>query len=382
MKSSLLFKSMVAAATVAVLPGLLLSPIPSYGYGIGALGAATADSARGGTAAAPVIAISGSAPSQASIISASQASSASSTATTAAVVSSEPGPSASAAAPTSSSPSRRSSSRSSTTTHSHTHTSSKEVVLDKNPVMETPAPAGPEIALTVGWDSQYMFKGLDNIRASSFSGQDESSIWYGKLSLAYEGFGFNIGYLQAAEESDPRFSRVARSEYYSEVVAGVNYTASIIGGVLDATIGYNAYYFPEEDFWGTDYQGELWARLALVNIPFVTPNFVYSYFHSDKEILEGHFFEFRLDSSIPVYDGGSFKIAVNPYVSVSYDQDYNGIGGDWNSIETGIKVPITIGANFIIALSANYGWDIGDGRSNFDLGDDDFWGGVSVTYRF
>lgn len=363
MKINLHLQGIMAAAFLAVLP------CSSYGYGVGALGAATADSARGGTAAAPVIAISGSAPSQASVISAAQASTPD---TTAAVVATQK-----TTTTTSSSAPRHSSSTSTRTSYS-----SKEVVT-KNPVVEPPAAAlGPEIALTVGWDSQYMFKGLDNVRASSFSGRDESSIAYAKLTAAYQGFGFNLGYLSAVEESDPRFSPTERSEYYSEIIAGANYTASIIGGVLDGTIGYNAYFFPEEDFWGTGYQGELYARLALVNIPFVTPNFVYSYFHSEEEILEGHFFEFRLDSSIPVYEGSGFKISVNPYFSVSYDQDYNGVGGDWNSIETGIKVPVSIGDHLIIALSGNYGWDIGDNRSNFDRGFDDFWGGVSVTYRF
>ncbi|RBP42626.1 hypothetical protein DES53_106335 [Roseimicrobium gellanilyticum] len=376
MKLTFRLKGLMAAASLAVVPGIILAPSSSYGYGVGALGAATADSARGGTAAAPVIAISGSAPSQASVISASQASSAD---TTAAVVASTQTTSTSSSAPVASS--RRSSGSSSTSTRTTSSYSSKEVVT-KNPVVETAAPAGPEFAFTAGWDSQYMFKGLDNVRASSFGGRDESSIWYAKFSAAYEGFGFNLGYIMAAEESDPRFSPVERSEYYSEVVAGVNYTASIIGGVLDGTIGYNAYFFPEEDFWGTGYQGELYARLALVNIPFVTPNFVYSYFHSEEEILEGHFFEFRLDSSIPVYEGNGFKVAVNPYASISYDQDYNGVGGDWNSIETGVKVPISIGDHLIVALSGNYGWDIGDDRSNFDKGFDDFWGGVSVTYRF
>lgn len=374
MKLNFRLKGIMAAASLAVVPGIMLAPSSSYGYGIGALGAATADSARGGTAAAPVIAISGSTPSQASVISATQASSTDSSAAVAASTS-KPGPDSGAVVTSS----RRTSS--STTSSRYSSASSKEVVT-KNPVVETPAPLGPEIAFTAGWDSQYMFKGLDNVRASSFGGRDESSIWYAKLSVAHEGFGFNLGYIMAVEESDPRFSPVERSEYYSEVIAGVNYTASIIGGVLDATIGYNAYFFPEDEFWGTDYQGELWARVALVNIPFVTPNFVYSYFHSDEEILEGHFFEFRLDSSIPVYDGGNFRVAVNPYVSVSYDQDYNGVDGDWNSIETGIKVPISIGDHLIVALSGNYGWDIGDDRSNFDKGFDDFWGGVSVTYRF
>lgn len=377
MKLNRKLKGLMAAASLAVVPGVTLAPSISYGYGIGALGAATADSARGGTTAAPVIAISGSAPSQASVISASQATSSD---TSAAVAASSQTTTTRESAPVTSA--RRSSS-SSTTTSTSSY-SSKDVVTKnpKGPVMETAVEAGPEFALTVGWDSQYMFKGLDNVRASSFGGRDESSIAYGKFTAAYKGFGFNLGYLSAVEESDPRFSPVERSEYYSEIIAGANYTASIIGGVLDGTIGYNAYYFPEEDFWGTDYQGELWARLALVACPYVTPSFTYSYFHADEKILEGHFFEFRLDTSIPVYEGNGFSVAVNPYASISYDQDYNGVGGDWNSIETGIKVPISIGDHLIVALSGNYGWDIGDDRSNFDKGFDDFWGGVSVTYRF
>lgn len=367
---------LMAAASLAVLPGLLLTPANTYGLGIGAEAAATADSARGGTAAAPVFALSGSAPSQASVIATSQSSSSS-------VSTISSGSDAGAPPPQSSRSHRRSSS--STTSSSSTYSSGKDVVLGKNPVIEAPAP-GPEVAFTLGWDSQYMFKGLDNVRSTNYI-NDSHSIAYAKLTLAHQGFGFNLGYLQSVEKITPiraSLGDIARGkdEFYSEVIAGVNYTAAIVGGVLDATVGYNGYYFPEEDFWGVEYQGELWARVALVNIPFVTPNVVYSYFHADKAILEGHFLEFRLDSSIPVYEGGNIKVAIKPYALASYDIDYNASGDGWAALEVGVRVPISIGENFILALSGNYGWDLGDDRSDFDRGYDDFWGGVSVTYRF
>jgi hypothetical protein len=262
--------------------------------------------------------------------------------------------------------------------------SSGKGMIDKNPVVVAEAPK-PEFTISAGWDSKYVFKGFDNIAGSSVERPDDIGVWYAKATMTYQGFGFLLGYLQADDRTTPKYNPDGGSDYYSEVIMGVNYTAALVGGVLDATVGYNMYLLPNGDYWANDYQGEIWARLAYVQIPWITPNITYSYFHAENDILTGHSVEFRLDSSFSLYSGDSFGIGLNPYVSANLDSDFNAAGTNWGGVQVGLSLPITIGDNFILALSGNYGWD-GGSDVNYYGGRpperDGFWGGASATYRF
>lgn len=262
---------------------------------------------------------------------------------------------------------------------------SGKTVIDKNPaVAQTEAPK-PVFTVTAGWDSKYVFKGFDNVAGSSVERPDDVGIWYGKVGMAYQGFGATIGYLQADQETTPKYNPTGGSDYYSEVILGVNYTAALIGGVLDATVGYNMYLFPNGDYWANDYQGEAWLKLAYVQIPHLTPNITYSYFHADNDVLSGQVIEFRLDSNFDLYDGGSFSVGINPYAMTNLDMDFNADGTNFGGVEAGIRLPVAIGNNLVVALSGSYGWDLGE-DTNYYGGRppkrDGFWGGVSATYKF
>ena len=260
--------------------------------------------------------------------------------------------------------------------------------VGKGVVPLAPATPGPEWAVSAGGNSRYMFKGRDNVDWSTNEPAD-SSVWYAKVAMAWQGLGVSVGYLQAVDETVPRMSDDRNGEYYSEVLAGINYTSSIIGGILDATVGYNAYFFPEDSFWGGDYQGEAFAQLAYVQIPHLRPSITYSYFHADTYVdLEGYFLEARIDGDFKVFDNGTVSVGINPYVSVGYDGiEYTGEGADWSAVEIGLRVPITINDNLIIALNGSYGWDLGNDQSSYSTtgpwnDEVGFVGGASVTYRF
>lgn len=257
------------------------------------------------------------------------------------------------------------------------------------PVAQLPE-AGPEFTFTAGWDSRYMFKSLDNIDSSSV-GDVENSIWYTRLAATYKGFGFSLGYLQAAEKTNPSRDLSNDKAFYSEIILGANYTFSLVDQVLEATVGYNAYFFPEEGFWGGSYQGEAYARLSYVQIDHFTPSVTYSYFHSDASSLDNSYWiDFRLDGDFDLFTVGSVKVGLNPYAAVGFDGHYNANGNDWSAVEVGVRIPITLSDNLVLALSANYGWDLGQednngirrssfGTSGSEVG---FWGGASLTYKF
>lgn len=354
------------AARLGLLGGAILCPISAYALSDSALSAAISPP-RQGISASPVMALTGEAPSESSSMVVSSAPDSGS------VTSGTPADSGSAPA-----------GGGSTKTGSSGGGASGKGMIDKNPVV-TPASPKPEFTISAGWDSKYMFKGFDNIAGSSVERPDDVGIWYTKATMTYQGFGFLLGYLQADSKTTPKYNPDGGSDYYSEVIMGVNYTAAIVGGVLDGTVGYNMYYLPNGDYWNNDYQGEVWARLAYVQFPWLTPSVTYSYFHADNDILTGHAVEFRLDSKFSIYDGTSFGVGLNPYVSANLDSDFNTSGTNWGGVEVGLSVPITIGNNLILALSGSYGWDAGDdvnyygGRPPEREG---LWGGASLTYRF
>ena len=357
------------AARLGLLGGAILCPISAYALSDSALNAAISPP-RQGISASPVVAIAGEAPSESSsMVVSSDSDSGSMTSGT---------PADSGSAPAGGGSTKKGSSGGAA------GVASGKGTIDKNPVLATPAPK-PEFTISAGWDSKYMFKGFDNIAGSSVERPDDVGIWYTKATMTYQGLGFFLGYLQADSKTTPKYNPEGGSDYYSEVIMGVNYTAAIVGGVLDGTVGYNMYYLPNGDYWNNDYQGEVWARLAYVQIPWLTPSVTYSYFHADNDILTGHALEFRLDSKFSLYEGNSFGVGLNPYVMANLDSDFNTAGTNWGGVEVGLSVPVTIGNNLILALSGSYGWDAGDdvnyygGRPPEREG---FWGGASVTYRF
>ena len=385
----------LAAAAVGI-TGAVFMPSSSYGLGGAALNAAIPVTPREAVTASPAISISGASVAASAAASSAGASGTSSSSTqqmggggnAAATVAGTESSSAPAAV---SRQGRRSSGGAAPATGGAA-ASAKAPVWDKN---VPPVPVVEEnpltITFTAGWESTYMFKGLDNIRNSSLNAdgslEDDMGVWYAKLGMQYKGLGLSVGYLQGDGKTLPgrQNFRVAGNKlvghdaYYGETILGANYTVAVVPDALELTVGYNAYFFNDSDFWRTGYQGELWGRLAYTQIPFVTPSVVYSYFHGGG-VIDGQYLEFRLDSNVPLYNSDSFSVGLNPYASVGYDMEYNAGNNDWSGLELGLRIPFAVGEHLIISLDGHYGWDINDAHANYD--EVGFWGGVAVTYKF
>ncbi len=314
-------------------------------------------------------------------------------------------------------------------------TSSKEGPYDKKAVIPPQAPAGPQFTISSGWQSRYIFHGLDIISFNSRYRNDgftlrngienpheeSSSIWFTDFSVSWKGLRAGVGYVQGIDPTVPYFQGFPQDgranafgalgdevRLYREVNVHVDYTFSLVPRWLDATVGYNSYFFPNHDFKGTAYQGEIPIRLAFTRIPYVRPSFTYYRYISDYKKfgagnLNGNYVEFRLDAGFPLYTSRNFAIAIAPYALVSYNINYlkfsgnDDIGG-FNTFETGLKLPIRIGKHFTVTPFGNYGANLNDAdlvANNFaastvkgsggsrSFGEQTrFWGGVNIAYSF
>ncbi len=313
--------------------------------------------------------------------------------------------------------------------------STKDTSKDRKNVVIPPPASDLTFTLSGGWQSRYIFHGLDIISFNSRyrnSGLDRnfnpispreesSSIWFTDFSLNWKGLRAGVSYVQATDPTVPFFQfslqrgRVTstgllndRVRLYREVDVHIDYTFSIVPQWLDATVGYNSYFFPNHDFKGTSYQGEIPIRLTFTRIPYIRPSFTYYRYLSDYKRFEagnlnGNYVEFRLDAGFPLYTSANFAVSLAPYALASYNINYlkfsgnDDIGG-FNTFETGLKVPIRIGKRFTVTPFGNFGANL----SNADLvansfaasnvrsssgsrsfGEQtQFWGGVNVAFSF
>ncbi len=277
------------------------------------------------------------------------------------------------------------------------------------------APTGPVFAVTTGWDSVYWYKGLDQVKTASLGlnglvltpigvfkypnvRSTSSGVWDGRVSVEWQGFAFYAGYLQSDDRILPRVNPDAGLKYYGETQLGATYTVGVIKHALDLTVGYNAIFFNDRDFWGHDYQGEAFAKVSYTQIPFITPSFLASYMHSDSGSsgtfsgyfpfvlprgpvdLTGWWYEARLDGNVTLFSSGDFSVGLNPFVVCGIDGGYNTSGANSfrpYTMEYGVNIPTRLNKNLTLTLHANFSERLVTG-----LTIPSFWGGASITYKF
>lgn len=232
-------------------------------------------------------------------------------------------------------------------------------------------------ALSTGWDSLYMFRGVNVLRGDQDYG---SSLYWTDLS-----FTWNI--------TDNDFLTVGtwmafglNKTSYKELDVYTSYTHTF--GNLALSFGYIFYdvlsspIYSHELNWKAAYTFELPAGIT------ITPSVTY-FFNIGPDVLDGtgiakeasSYLLARVDAGIPIYKD---IISLAPWfafgTSFEYNvqQDGNFLTGA-NNIELGIGVPIKI--NDVITLygygAYSYQWYglIGTEPSTF-------WGGAKVTFSF
>jgi hypothetical protein len=236
-------------------------------------------------------------------------------------------------------------------------------------------------ALSTGWDSLYMFRGVNILRGDKNYG---SSLYWTDLNVTFnlsENDFLNVGAWVAFGIGDTN---------YKEVDAYATYTHTF--GNLSLNFGYIMYAILSETY-GL-YSHELNTSIAYdIEIGPVTITPAIAYFFNLGPNFENRGFaeqcssylEARVDANIPLYGD---VIALAPWTSIATNFRYNLTerGDDppnpfvgANNFEVGISLPIQV--NDVISVAPygamSYQWNELVGTRPIT-----FWGGGSVTFAF
>ena len=245
-------------------------------------------------------------------------------------------------------------------------------------------------SLSTGWDSLYMFRGVNVLRFD----QDGNEQRYGS-SLYWTQV--NVSFMPTENDTITFGSWMAfglSRTNYKEFNAIVNYVHTF--GDLAVGFGYIFYYYLATEL----YQNELNASLAYTfNLPAgitLVPSLTYYFnvgpefddFESGTGAVEtaSSFLLARLDATIPIYKE---IIALAPWFGFGASFDFNAQVAEnergfnfftgANNIEVGIGLPIKINDNITV-----YGYGAYSYQWNELIGTEPstFWGGAKVTLSF
>ena len=220
-----------------------------------------------------------------------------------------------------------------------------KVVVEEEIVVEEESWWSAELA--AGWDSRYMFRGVDLLNGGSLAWTD----------LSFSTYGFTLGAWYATGVNDD----------FNEIDIYASYAWSL--GPVDVEGGYIFYGFPR----GGGETHEFFAALSTEAIPFVTPGLAFYY---DFDDFEGGWLEFSLASSIPVVED---VVSIDPFAAISYDFEYNSNDNDLNNVQVGVEVPVALSENITLSGYVAYSWAL-DAIDDFQ--DDEFWGGAAISFAF
>lgn len=241
-----------------------------------------------------------------------------------------------------------------------------EVVVDgktsKEVKVEEKAESPFTVNFSLGYDSEYMFRGVDIL---NFATEDGDLVW-ADLNISAYGFTAGAWYAEGINKGNGDLE-------YNELDLYLSYTYAL--GPVNLTAGYIFYLFPDS---GDTYSHEVNIGISTSAIPFITPSLFYYYDieESGDDLYDGGYLEFKLASSIPVI---ADKVSIDPYALVSYDFEYNSTESDWNNAQVGVAIPVKLTPNITISAYAAYSWAL---SAIDDFQNDELWGGAKVGFSF
>ncbi len=249
-------------------------------------------------------------------------------------------------------------------------------------VVEPEAKQWWNASLSTGWDSLYMFRGVNTLPNDS-NGYG-SSLYWTQLSVT-----FNLTDNDFLTIGDWVAFGLTDSSYKENDVI-TTYTHTF--GNLSVHVGYTFYYLINSAVYGL-YSHELNAGLAYkidLGPVSITPGINY-FFNVGPNLANRGFveqaasyLEARIDGSVPLYKD---VISLAPYVSFGTSFRYNYTTHDdppspfvgTNNIQGGIALPIAVTKNITVSPYAAYSYQwyglVGTTPSTW-------WGGGSVTFAF
>jgi hypothetical protein len=231
--------------------------------------------------------------------------------------------------------------------------------------------------LSTGWDSLYMFRGINVLRNDKSYG---SSLYWTDLNVTFnltENDFLTVGAWQAFG--------IGNTDY-KEFDAYVSYSHTF--GNLTAILGYTFYYIINDNLSSHELNVGLNYEIDL-GFASLTPG-IYYFFNLGPDTdgtgfveTASSFLELRVDAEVPLYQE---IVALAPWVSFGTNFRYNGdsdgnLFNGTNNLEFGLALPVQINSVISVSPYVAYSLGINDGGL-FNTRRSTFWGGGSVTFSF
>ena len=254
-----------------------------------------------------------------------------------------------------------------------TKTFKETVVIEEEPTSWYNA------SLSTGYDSLYMFRGVNVLRNGGYG----NGLWWTNADFTWnitDNDFLTVGGWMA-------FGLGNAVPGYREFNAFTNYTRTF--GDLSVGLGYTFYFvFPNS---GQTYANELNASVAYdIDLGFMTLTPSVTYFFNlgpDADTGQGavqtasSYLDLRLDGSIPVI---ADVVSIDPWIAFGlnfdYNEDANGPFDGANNLEFGIAVPWQV--NEVITLAGYVAYSQAFENLWGTTQPNTFWGGGSVTFAF
>jgi D-alanyl-D-alanine carboxypeptidase len=235
--------------------------------------------------------------------------------------------------------------------------------------------------LAVGWDSLYMFRGVN---ANRGGGRYGSGIAWAAVSAGWDltaddSLGFEVWHCLGMQR-----------DAYKEIDFSLAYTRML--GDLSVTCGYAFYcgYAPQDLF--SHELSAVAAREFSLGPATVTPSLGY-FFNIGPDTADGKgmaaagsgFLAFRVDASLPVWRE---VVALEPWGAFGVNFSYNSRTGPddepvafngCNNLEFGVAVPVRLTRSITVSAYAAYSRAL---AGLVETDPDTFWTGASVTVSF
>jgi len=190
----------------------------------------------------------------------------------------------------------------------------------------SPNPKHVEGSVTAEYDSKYIFRGVNSLPGSGIATAD--------AEFDYQNFSLEIWQAKGVSKS------------YDELDFTFKYTYEKDPFIFSG--GYINYYTPNDDHLQLGYNDtqEFFVEVEYDICSYYTATLKYNY---DFDKIRGGFIEPRFAACFP---WRQYKIAFEPYVSITYDLQYNSDRFAWNNFQSGIEMVRKINDTLELSMTA------------------------------
>jgi len=218
---------------------------------------------------------------------------------------------------------------------------------------DAPDPKKLSVSLTTEYDSKYIFRGVNSLPGSGIVTFDAT----------FELQHFSLDIWQAT----------GLSKSYDEFDFTLSYSRSV--GSWTFSGGYINYYTPNDDHLSLGYKDtqEIFASIEYDIGSRFTATLKYNY---DFDKIHGGFIEPKFAACFPVLNN---KVAFDPYVSITYDLEYNSDRFAWNHFETGVAIASQLNEKLKITAFVAVSVPL---TAIDDFAKKEGWGGLRLEFDF